>query len=238
MKELLTHPIALALLGVLLGVGIRYYSKPESTKAELKRIVPLAIMLASGALVAGATLEAAFAAFIVPLSSALGLGRKPAPPTDPDDGPPTKPAAGAVATLVLMLALLPGCAAAGPILRTIAEGANWFSTVVDAADTGASAYFARHPNEDAEVMLADILEDNQDASEALAIVAGVAEGVTEKDYEEARADAIAAYIRLMRFMVTKCILHACPPDGGAENTDAPMPVPLDLPTISEVMARI
>ena len=158
----------------------------------------------------------------------------PKPPAAPDDAPKVILKGG----IVLALLLCMGCAAAIPVLKSITEGVNWFATVIDAADAGTTRYFDRHPNMETESMVAGVFEDLQDAADLLSEAADAGESAAAGEYEQARKDALAAYARLRTLLAATCVLRACAPDGGAENTDAPQPTPLELPTTAEVASRI
>ena len=131
--------------------------------------------------------------------------------------------------LIVLLALSSaGCASLLPALAKAAQGAQWIGTVIDVADAGSSAYFARHPNLESERKVDDALRASQGALAALNAALASAEAATDEDVVKARSEALKAYNELYKVLSDLGVLTATPPDGGAE-TDAPTPEPLDIP---------
>lgn len=119
--------------------------------------------------------------------------------------------------LLLVLALS-GCAG---LLPALAQSAQYLGTVLDVASAGAAAYYARHPNQDAQdaVRAADLRVRQELAVYNAALAAGE---------NPSKENLLAAYEEL-RALLADRVLSATPPDGGAE-TDAPEPQPFDMPT--------
>lgn len=142
-------------------------------------------------------------------------------------------------TLVLLLSvlLLAGCGGALSALAHIAEGAGWLGTVVEVAQAGADAYFARHPSQESEHLVTQAIVEAEQAAVALEAAARAAHDAGGGDVATARTRALEAYRALRELLASLGVLTASPPAGGAE-TDAPLPVPLDLPTVAEVASRL
>jgi hypothetical protein len=125
--------------------------------------------------------------------------------------------------------LLTGCAG---LLPALSAGASWLGTVLDVAQGGAGAYFARHPNLETEqrVDAAELRARKALAALQAALAAGETDG-------QVRAEALAAYEGLRVLLGEAGVLDARAPAGGAE-TEAPPPEPLLLPTVAEVKAHL
>ncbi len=142
---------------------------------------------------------------------------------------------------IIALALLTACCA--PALQAleavsrIAQGSQWLSSVLDVAETGAKAYFDRHPNRDKEIAVEAALRRARRAMAALDSVLSSARALDARDGERARNEALAAYAELRELLSDFGVLGAVPPEGGAE-TEAPVPVPLRLPTDAEVATKL
>jgi len=140
------------------------------------------------------------------------------------------------AALIVLLALSSaGCASLLPALAQAAQGAQWIGTVLDVADAGSGAYFARHPNIESERRVGAALRTSHGALAALNAALASAEAASDEDVLKARSDALAAYTELHALLSDLGVLTATPPEGGAE-TDAPTPEPLDLPNPEQVGA--
>lgn len=129
---------------------------------------------------------------------------------------------------------LPGCAHAGAIagvLARVAQGAQAVSSFVDAAVAGKEAYFARHPNQDAEQQIDAAVKDVRLAIKVLNEVA-----LAGQDLAGPRHDVTAAYDRLVKVLYLFGVTDAMPL-GGAE-TDAPEPKPFTMPATAVVAAAL
>lgn len=137
------------------------------------------------------------------------------------------------ALIVFAFVFLSGCSTLLPALAKAAQGAQYLGTVIDVADAGADAYFARHPNLDAERRVEAAMRRAHAALTALNRSLATAEAVADEDVTRARSEALSAYGALRDLLAELGVLTATPPAGGAE-TDAPEPEPLELPMPSEV----
>lgn len=133
---------------------------------------------------------------------------------------------------VIALLVLTGCASLLPALAKIAQGAQWLGTVIDVADSGANAYFARHPNAEREQRV-----DAAVRRARIALAALDASLAASKGDDNARSEALKAYTELRSLLADLGVLSATPPDGGAE-TDAPEPEPLVLPEPNAIEAAL
>jgi len=132
----------------------------------------------------------------------------------------------ALAALLLVASCLP--------LARVAASASWLGSVIDAAESAAAVYLARHPSAEVEQSLAVAVKRARLGVLALksAALAG-----SENDAAKARAEALEAYRALRELLVEAHVLDAAPAIGGAE-TSAPMPEPVELPSGDEVAARL
>jgi hypothetical protein len=132
-----------------------------------------------------------------------------------------------------------GCAAGLAALEAISaasQGAQWLGSVLDVAEDGSAAYFARHPSLERQQAVGEALTA---AKRALAAYDAAAAAVSEADRGNvgaARAAALKAYQELRALLDSMGILEGRAPEGGAE-TDAPMPGALELPTAAEMGAE-
>lgn len=138
------------------------------------------------------------------------------------------------AVLVLGLGGCPGFLAA---LAHVTQGVQWLGAVLDAADAGQQAFFARHPNGESETLVRDLLRRAKLAEATLAGAAAAAKSAGDGDLETARTEALEAYAKLRAVLDELGVLDARSPPGGAE-TDAPKPEPVELPTADEVRVRL
>ena len=125
------------------------------------------------------------------------------------------------AALIVFLALLAGCGGAFGTAAKVAHGVGDALEIIDAAATGADKYFARHPSLENEEAIADAIKLVREAIES-----------EEKD------KAVQLYKDMRALLDETGITSATPPDGGAENEDAPKPEPLELPTADEFGATL
>jgi len=138
---------------------------------------------------------------------------------------------------VLLVLPLSGCASLLPALTKAAQGAQWLGTVVDVADKGADAYFARHPSLDNERRVDAAVRRARLALAALDAVLATAEAASSEDTARAKQDALAAYADLRALLVELGVLSATPPAGGAEG-NAPNPEPFELPMPDAIEATL
>jgi hypothetical protein len=127
----------------------------------------------------------------------------------------------------LLLVALSGCS----LLPALVQGAQWLGTVIDVADSGADAFFARHPSLEAESKV-----DAHMHRARLALAALDAALAAGGDTTKARAEALASYAALRTLLADLGVLSATSPAGGAE-TDAPKPEPFNLPSPDEVLPQ-
>lgn len=120
----------------------------------------------------------------------------------------------------------------------VARGASWLASAIDAGESGADRYFARHPNGEREEKVAEAVHRARLASEALDAALAVAGAAAAKDYDRARTAALDAYQALVSLLSELGVLDALPPAGGAEAEGVPEPEPFSLPTVAEVGARL
>lgn len=143
---------------------------------------------------------------------------------------------GSAALLVLLALSLTGCASLLPALAKASQAAQYLGTVIDVADSGADAYFARHPNHEREHKVDAAVRDARKALAALDAVLATGEAASADDKARARVEAFKAYAALRDLLDSLGVLSATPPDGGAE-TDAPEPEPFELPEPGEVLPQ-
>jgi hypothetical protein len=117
------------------------------------------------------------------------------------------------------------------------QGAQYISSLVDYAQVGQSLYFARHPSLEAQRQVEKALAAARAATKALDEAALAAQSADDKNLSAAKDHALAAYRALYELFEAIGIKDALPPLGGAE-TDAPEPVPLDLPAPDAVAVRL
>jgi hypothetical protein len=131
--------------------------------------------------------------------------------------------------LALALALfVTGCPLLGQMAQ-LAHGAAWIGDILDAANAGASIYFARNPSLDGERQAAAALYRARTSLSSLsgAIAAHDDEGALKAKYE-----ALVAYADLVQVLDALGVLSARA--GGGAETDAPLPAPVELPSIHEI----
>ena len=141
------------------------------------------------------------------------------------------------ALLVVLAATLSGCSGCAsllPALAKVSRGSQYLGTVIDVADAGADAYFARHPSLDNERKVDAAVRAAHGALAALNGALAAAEAASDEDVVTARVEALKAYASLRTLLADLGVLTATPPDGGAE-TDAPMPEPFTLPEAGAVL---
>lgn len=137
---------------------------------------------------------------------------------------------------VMLVAVVIACSGCPAVLSALAAASQVAQTVgsfVDVADDGASAYFARHPNLDAQRRVDAALLA---ARRAVAAYHAAASAVSEADagnVPAAKAAALAAYSEL-RGVLDEIGVLAGTAEGGAECADCPDPGPLELPTAAEL----
>ena len=132
------------------------------------------------------------------------------------------------AILLVGLLVLPGCAGVMRALQTAEQAAQWLGSVVDVAEAGSQAYFARHPNQQRQDDVAFAIDRTRKSLLALNAALATAEAVDDGDVQTARLAALEAYAALYDMLDNYGLRTARPPAGGAE-TDAPPPEPIDIP---------
>jgi hypothetical protein len=143
-----------------------------------------------------------------------------------------------VKSILPFAALLSLAIACGPITAAfakVAQASDWLGTVVDVASAGADSYLDRHPNAEAQQAIASAIAT---ARQAIAVLRSVANAGQASDVDSARTAALTAYRDLRALLDELGVLDASAPLGGAEDTTAPEPEPLDLPTALEAEARL
>ena len=138
-----------------------------------------------------------------------------------------------IALLVAVVIACSGCPALLSALAGAAQVAQTVGSFVDVADDGAQAYFARHPNLDAQRRVDARLAT---ARRALAAYNAAANAVSEAEagnLPAAKAAALEAYSELRKTLDDIGVL-AGTAEGGAECGDCPDPGPLELPTADEL----
>ena len=151
------------------------------------------------------------------------------------DKPKDKSAASIV--FVVPLLLMIGCGSALGVLAKVAQGASWLGNVITAAETGSKLFHDRHPSPDLEPKIAEAIRKARAAATALEASAKAAKAANDGDTAKLRAEALEAYGAL-RELLDEGIMEAKSPPGGAENEDAPTPLPFALPTDAEVRDRL
>ncbi len=131
------------------------------------------------------------------------------------------------ALIVAGASLLTGCDALFGAAVTAGQAASWLSRVLDVAEGGAERYFARHPS--------PVNASKVDQAIAAARVAAVR--LERLGSAAERRQAYAAYVELYRLMLELGIVDGLPPLGGAE-TNAPLPGPVDLPSVDTAAIRL
>ena len=133
--------------------------------------------------------------------------------------------------LPVALALAIGGCAALPLAR-LAQGAQWIGAVLDVAQGGAGAYYARHPRLDDQARVDAAMLRARQALAALDAALAAGDAAATGDAAAARLAALAAYRELYALLAALGVLSGAA-DGGAES-DAPLPAPLYLPPPAEV----
>lgn len=141
--------------------------------------------------------------------------------------------------LIALALALSGCTpgSVASAISAISHGAQWLGTVLDVAEGGSGAFFARHPNREVQEKIAAA---NRLTRSQLAVVEGlIAAGKAADDGElaAARELLIKAYEAERRLLEEAGVLDARAPAGGAD-AEAPEPQPFSLPTAAEVGARL
>lgn len=137
-----------------------------------------------------------------------------------------------LALLVAVVALSSGCAGALKALQVANIAADYLTSVVELADTGQEAYFARHPNLDAQNRVGVAMLSTRRALAAYQAASAAVSAGDAGDTKAARAAALEAYGELRALLDELGVLSGTA-EGGAE-TEAPDPGPLVLPTVTEL----
>lgn len=141
-------------------------------------------------------------------------------------------------TLIAVLALsLAGCSGLLGALSTVAQGAQVLSSLVDVANTGQDAYFARHPDLERQQEVAAALHRARLAISALDAATAAAKAADDGDLEAAKVGALEAYSELRKLLDEMGVLTATAPSGGADG-NAPDPEPFELPPAGQVAAYL
>jgi len=133
-----------------------------------------------------------------------------------------RPKAKSTAAMLVVIAL--STVACGGALATAAKVVQVAGSAIEMIDTisgKASAYFDRHPSLDNAAAVNDLVGEVRALVEA---------GEHDK--------AVALYEQLVELLEGLGIPDAEPPEGGAENGEAPKPEPFDLPTAAEFKAAL
>lgn len=136
-----------------------------------------------------------------------------------------------IAMLVAVL-LLSGCPALLSALAVVAQASQYVGSLVSVADAGQEAYFARHPNQEAQERVSKALRV---AHQALAVLDGMTATATDasaKDLALAKRDVVAAYADLLVLLTELGVIDA--KAGGGAETTAPKPDPVLLPPADRV----
>lgn len=139
--------------------------------------------------------------------------------------------------LLLGVLTLSGCAGVFEALSKAAQGAQWIGTVLDVAEAGADAYFARHPNLEATRRVQAAARGARSALAALDAAVATANAAESEDIAQAKREALRAYAELRGLLAEFGVLTATPPAGGAE-AEAPKPEPFELPLPEEIGAAL
>lgn len=110
-----------------------------------------------------------------------------------------------------------------------AQTVQWIGSLVDLADAAQRAFFDRHPNMEAEAEARRYIDAARAAVAVADAAVAVGKSVSDGDVE----GALGAYDRMREALDKLGVLSATAPSGGAE-TDAPLPRPVDLPTIEQI----
>jgi len=135
--------------------------------------------------------------------------------------------------LALALLLLTGCAPFWSALTAASQGAQWLGSALDVAEGGADAYYARHPNQQAEQALGMAMRRARAAEAALNATLAAMASHQHGTAAGQRSEALKAYAAVRALLDAGGVLDARIPDGGSETT-APMPQPFTLPTAEEL----
>lgn len=131
--------------------------------------------------------------------------------------------------LALLLAmLLTGCPFIGQMAQ-LAKGAAWIGDILDAAGAGASAYFDRNPSLDGQRQADAALYR---ARMAVSRLSGAIASDDKESALKAKAEAVQAYAELVTALDALGVLSA--QAGGGAETDAPLPKPVELPSVAEI----
>lgn len=119
-------------------------------------------------------------------------------------------------------------------LTAVSRGTAWLASVLDAAEAGSDAYFARHPDGATQGKVDRAILRARLAHEALS--AAVAAGEADQ-LDDRRAQALAAYRALYELLDGLGVLGAIAPAGGVDG-GGPDPEPLPLPPPQKVAYRL
>lgn len=135
--------------------------------------------------------------------------------------------------ILAVLLLTAGCAALPQILAGVAQGSQYLGSLLDVAESGSDAYFARHPSLERESKVAQAIRRARLAQAALDASVAAAASADDGNMSKARSDALEAYKALRDLLDELGVTSATPPPGGAE-TEAPPPEPFELPPPDDV----
>lgn len=154
-----------------------------------------------------------------------------------EQGKRTSKGKGSTAAIVFCALMLTGCAGLLEALAKSGQAAQWVGTVVDVAEAGADAYFARHPNLEASRRVDVAVRRARSALAALDAALATAEAVDDQGVARAKVEALRTYSELRGLLAELGVLTATPPAGGAEG-NAPEPEPVELPLPEEIKAAL
>ena len=123
-----------------------------------------------------------------------------------------------------------GCQSLLPVLAKMGQASQYLGSVINVAEDGARAYFARHPSQEREAAADRAIRR---ARLALAALDAALTASDPKQRAAARTEALKAYSALRALLDSFGVLTATPPLGGAETT-APKPEPFELPKAAEI----
>lgn len=124
------------------------------------------------------------------------------------------------------------------VLGGVSRGSAWLASAIDAGETGAEVFFARHPDPTAMAKVRATALVAREAQAALDGLVATGEAAEAGDLDAAREQALQAYGHFRALLERLGVLAAKAPEGGAEADGVPMPHPVDLPTVAELGARL
>jgi hypothetical protein len=139
--------------------------------------------------------------------------------------------------MALSLLVLPAASCIQQALPRIAQGAQLLGSVVDVAEAGSKAYFAKHANMESQLKVEAKIRQLRQAIAALNTAQLLAKSATDGNLIEAKDYALELYKQLRALLVELGVLDAKPPMGGATG-EGPDPEPFELPTVEQIEAAM